>query len=320
MGSGMVQGAGVAGGGWRRGPQGLLPGRVLQRVVEQIINEDGVVLAVVDVPVICSDKFLQFLFFGVEVRQLQFIDRVADASFPWRIHRCSSWRKWLTCPLCATSGACRDSAENCGGSAVCAHRQGGRCPCCAGRRSGLGTVEVPQIQFIARVVELQFSTETGAFSRVMAAVKGFLEVFPHFSRAPPDCPGVECQFSEPSMTKSSSSSRAPLHNQSSDEVDINALLNARVRNNHNNHNNHTQPQQPHTNTTTTQNHNNHTEPQHAEVHDVPDVKSTGLVVQEFGARWVSLKDDLGFPSTIFSQRRRADGWFERYCAELAKGT
>ena len=65
---------------WRRGPQGLLPGRVLQRFVEQIIDEEGVVLAVVDVPVICSDKFLQFLFFGVEVPQLQFIDRVATGA------------------------------------------------------------------------------------------------------------------------------------------------------------------------------------------------------------------------------------------------
>ena len=31
---------------------------------------DRVVLAVVDVPVICSDEFLQFLFLGVEVLQL----------------------------------------------------------------------------------------------------------------------------------------------------------------------------------------------------------------------------------------------------------
>ena len=81
MGSPMVQGAGAAGGGWRRGPQGLLPGRVLQRFLEQIIDEDGVVLADMDVPVICSDKFLQFLFFGVEVPQLQFIDRVAETTY-----------------------------------------------------------------------------------------------------------------------------------------------------------------------------------------------------------------------------------------------
>ena len=46
-------------GGAAVGPQGLLPGRILQRFEEQVIDEDGVVLAVVDVPVICSDKFLQ---------------------------------------------------------------------------------------------------------------------------------------------------------------------------------------------------------------------------------------------------------------------
>ena len=93
---------GFGGGGAAVGPHGLLPGRVLQRFVEQIIDEDGVVLAVVDVPVICTDKFLQFLFFGVEVPQLQFTDRVAESSLPWRFHSCSSWRKWtrsLTCPL-----------------------------------------------------------------------------------------------------------------------------------------------------------------------------------------------------------------------------
>ena len=78
------------------GPQCLLPGRVLERFVEQI-DEDGVVLAVVDGPVICSDKFLQFLFCGVEVPQLQFIDRVAESSLPWRFHSCRSWRKWSVC-------------------------------------------------------------------------------------------------------------------------------------------------------------------------------------------------------------------------------
>ena len=46
-------------GGAAVGPQGLLPGRVLQRFVERIIDEDGVVLAIVDVPANCSDKFLQ---------------------------------------------------------------------------------------------------------------------------------------------------------------------------------------------------------------------------------------------------------------------
>ena len=64
----------------------------------QIIDEDGVVLAVVDVPVFCSDKFQQFLFFDVKVPQLQFFDRVAEASVPWKFHGCSSW-KLLSCPL-----------------------------------------------------------------------------------------------------------------------------------------------------------------------------------------------------------------------------
>ena len=96
------QGAGVAGGGWRRGPQGLLSGRVLQRFVEQLIDEDGVFLAVVDVPVICSDKFLQFLFFGVEVPQLtyreilqvQFLEKVVDVLVEFNVdsvHRQSQW-------------------------------------------------------------------------------------------------------------------------------------------------------------------------------------------------------------------------------------
>ena len=64
--------AGAAGGGGcrRQGLLGMFPRRALQRFVEQIIDEDGVVLAVVNVPVICSDKF---------VHHLQF-DRVAEAS------------------------------------------------------------------------------------------------------------------------------------------------------------------------------------------------------------------------------------------------
>ena len=58
------------------GPQGLLPGRVLQRFEEQIIDEDGMVLAVVDVPVICSDKFLQ------------------SSSLAWRCPSFSSSTEW----------------------------------------------------------------------------------------------------------------------------------------------------------------------------------------------------------------------------------
>ena len=72
--------------------------------------------------------------------------------------------------------------------------------------------KVPQVQFIARVSEPSSSQRDGlAFSMGMAAVKGFWRVSPHFLRSS-RLSGVERQFSEPSMMKSSSSSRAPLHN------------------------------------------------------------------------------------------------------------
>ena len=71
----------------------------------------------------------------------------------------------------------------------------------------LPTAKVPQIQFVA-----PFEDSTGLpFRAVMAAMKGDLTIFP-ISRAPLGCPGVERQFLEPSMAKSSLSSRAPLHN------------------------------------------------------------------------------------------------------------
>ena len=63
-------------GGAAVGPQLLLPRRVLQRFEEQIIDEDGVVLAVVDVPVICSDKFPQ------------------SSSLAWRCPSFSSSSEW----------------------------------------------------------------------------------------------------------------------------------------------------------------------------------------------------------------------------------
>ena len=36
-----------------------------------------------------------------------------------RFHRCISWARLLTCPLCSTSGAGRDCAQNCGGFRSC---------------------------------------------------------------------------------------------------------------------------------------------------------------------------------------------------------
>ena len=78
----------------------------------------------------------------------------------------------------------------------------------------------------------------------------------------------------------------------------------------------------------------------ADVHDVLDVKSTGLVdKQELTDAWremgiterenqqlldeLNLEQrkkicDLAFTSTIFSQRQRACGRFERYCAEIER--
>ena len=67
---------GVVGGGAAVGPQGLLPVRFLQRLMEQIIDEDGVALTVVDVLVICSDKFLQ------------------SSSLAWRCSSFSSSTEW----------------------------------------------------------------------------------------------------------------------------------------------------------------------------------------------------------------------------------
>ena len=67
------------------GPQGLLPGRVLQRFVEQIIDEDGVVLAVVYVPVNLSDKFLQ------------------SSSLAWRCPSFSSSTEWQRRHFCGDS-------------------------------------------------------------------------------------------------------------------------------------------------------------------------------------------------------------------------
>ena len=54
--------------------------------------------------------------------QLQFVARWSMSSSCWycRFHRCISWSKVVwTCPLCATPGAGRDCAQNCGGLRSC---------------------------------------------------------------------------------------------------------------------------------------------------------------------------------------------------------
>ena len=92
--SGFADGVGVDGAAV--GPQGLLPGRFLQRFMEQIIDEDGVVLAVVDV--------------------------------------CDLQRLVLAVPLLER-----------GGAPALVHRQSG---------SGVITVEIPQVQFLEKVVDV----------------------------------------------------------------------------------------------------------------------------------------------------------------------
>ena len=57
------------------------------------------------------------------------------------------------------------------------------------------SLEVPQIQFIARVRGHSSCTETVAFSSV--AMKGFFRLFLAIFRAPPVCPGVERQLGSP---------------------------------------------------------------------------------------------------------------------------
>ena len=62
----------------------------------------------------------------IDVGVVQFLDKVVEVPVAVHVRRSSSsWTWLLTCPLLCTSGAGRDSAENCGGSAVAVHPQGG---------------------------------------------------------------------------------------------------------------------------------------------------------------------------------------------------
>ena len=73
------------------------------------------------------------------------------------------------------------------------------------------TVEVPQIQFTARVVDILLCNRDryAAFIRgVMAGVKGLFDAFCVIFRAPPGRPGVERQFFELSSAHNCECSRA----------------------------------------------------------------------------------------------------------------
>ena len=52
----------------------------------------------------------------------------------------SSWTRFLQACWCAPTGAWRDSAENCGFSAVAVHRQGRRYPYCGAEADPHGSV------------------------------------------------------------------------------------------------------------------------------------------------------------------------------------
>ena len=125
----------------------------------------------------------------------QFIDVVdVPVIIQRRFLSCSSWTRWLTCPLCSSTGVSLPEQI---------------------------TVEVPQLQ--CRCLLAQFidgcgrpcdhadsvhhqsrghsccTTETGTQLPAvwgMAAVKEFL-LFLRIFRAPPGCPGVERQFLSP---------------------------------------------------------------------------------------------------------------------------
>ena len=77
----------------------------------------------------------------------------------------------------------------------------------------VATVEVPQIQLSPVIVDIPVVQQRRELDftavLVMAAVQGCFRGFSAFFRAPPGCPGLQRQFSEPSTTKSSSLSRAP---------------------------------------------------------------------------------------------------------------
>ena len=133
---------------------------------------------------------------------------------PARSHRCCSWTR-LRRPLLYNDWCLGyDSTENSGISAVAVLSRwsmtlsmqfidGCGRPCAYAATSGL-SLEVPQTQFIARAGG-HFSCRDRGLRRGLCGGDVGLGIF----RAPPGRPGVERQFSEPSMTKSSLLSRAP---------------------------------------------------------------------------------------------------------------
>ena len=98
------------------------------------------------------------------------------------------------------------------------------------------TVEVPQFQLSLESVDIPVVQQRLVRSfavAVMAAMKVFCRFFRIF-RAPPGCPGVERQFLETSMAKSSLPSRAPPQFHAQHLSTWKFCLQDRVKNNNNN--------------------------------------------------------------------------------------
>ena len=75
---------------------------------------------------------------------------------------------------------------------------------CSDKGDDVPVVHVVEFSSSPQFVDLPVCNETVGFQRGFGGDVGM-----GFFRAPPGCPGVERQFSEPSMTKSFLSSRAP---------------------------------------------------------------------------------------------------------------
>ena len=145
-----------------------------------------------------------------------------------RSHSCSTFSSLdqvVDMPVVSTTDAGCRSAENCEGPAVAAHSTRWSMSLLAQFIDKIWT----SCDHAATVVQwkcLRFRSSPESwtvqfcnrewystfYSGDMAAVKGLFDAFCVIFRAPPGCPGVEGQFLEPSMVKSSSPSRAPLAN------------------------------------------------------------------------------------------------------------
>ena len=87
-----------------------------------------------DSPVACVDKVVFVLVVQVvQVSPVPVVEKTGGShscrSLRKSLRSASSWTRLLHARWCATTGACRDSAENCRGSALAVHRQGPHRPC-----------------------------------------------------------------------------------------------------------------------------------------------------------------------------------------------